>query len=224
MIGICIPAHNEQACIEACLASIDAATAHPGLRGEDVLVVVVLDSCDDRTEALARRFRVTLLHVDCHNVGIARACGADYLVRAGVRWLAFTDADTTVSPEWLFHQLSLGASVVCGTVGVSGWSSHGARARDVQASHEAVYQDRDGHCHVHGANLGMTSQAYQAAGGFRPLPCSEDQDLVDRLVQAGASIAWSALPRVLTSARPYSRVANGFAATLRSKWSAVSGS
>ena len=120
-----------------------------------------------------------------------------------------------VSPRWLVDQLSLGAEVVCGTVGVSGWAAHGIRAHAAQSRFAAHYQDHDGHRHVHGANLGIAAQAYRRTGGFAALACSEDQSLVDRMVQAGCSVAWSALPRVTTSARPYSRVEGGFATALR---------
>jgi len=215
MIGICIPAHNEETGIERCLASIQKASAHPALKNEKVLTALVLDRCSDKTEERARRWDIDVLHVTCRNVGMARAAGANHLIQAGARWLAFTDADTAVCEWWLVHQLSLNASVVCGTVGVTGWEQHGRHAHKVRGHFQATYRDRDGHRHIHGANLGVCSTAYLRAGGFRPLPCHEDRDLVERLAHAGATIAWSALPRVTTSARPYSRVDEGFAAALR---------
>jgi hypothetical protein len=123
-----------------------------------------------------------------------------------------------VSARWLVDQLSLGAEVVCGTVGVSGWAQHGAHARQARRRFATHYQDQDGHRHVHGANLGIEAHAYRHIGGFAALACSEDQALVDRLEQGGARIAWTALPRVTTSARPYSRVEGGFASALRQGW------
>lgn len=68
--------------------------------------------------------------------------------------------------------------------------------------------------HVHGANLGVSADAYRRAGGFPPLKCSEDAALVDRLIATGARIAWSAAPRVTTSARTVARVRGGFGDTL----------
>lgn len=215
MIGVCIPAHNEEQWIGRCLASVAAASRHPGLAGEAVHVVVVADACQDRTVPLAAAWNVTVVEVACRNVGLARAAGARRLLDGGARWLAFTDADTAVSPAWLFHQLSLRADVVCGTVGVTDWSGHGPHADRVRAAFHAQYQDRDGHRHVHGANLGIHAEAYRSIGGFEALACSEDQVLVDRLVRAGVAIAWSALPRVATSGRAFSRIEGGFASTLR---------
>ncbi|MBV7481392.1 glycosyltransferase family 2 protein [Bordetella sp. BOR01] len=218
MIGICIPAHNEEGGIDRCLASVVHAAQHPGLLGEPVEVAVVLDACTDKTAARARTWQVTLLAADHRNVGLARAAGARHLLAEGARWLAFTDADTVVSEAWLVHQLSLRAAVVCGTVGVSDWAGHGPYAERAQALFRSQYQDRDGHRHVHGANLGIEASAYRRIGGFEALACSEDQALVDRLEHAGVSIAWTALPRVTTSTRPFSRIAGGFACTLRQAW------
>ncbi|MDR3398625.1 MAG: glycosyltransferase, partial [Pandoraea sp.] len=155
MIGVCIPAHNEESEIGLCLASIARAASHPELLGERVKIVVVLDACTDRTADVVRGLPVTRLTRDYRNVGLARAAGARYLVATGARWLAFTDADTVVSRAWLVHQLSLRASVVCGTVSIANWACHGPHTERAQANFLAHYQDSDGHRHVHGANLGV---------------------------------------------------------------------
>ena len=215
MIGICIPAHNEEALIAGCLHSVAVAAQHSDLAAEEVQVVVMLDSCSDGTAAIVARWPFVALAIDAHNVGRARAAGARHLLQHQARWLAFTDADTCVAPDWLAAQLSLGADVVCGTVEVDSWDAHGCHAQAARSQFESSYQDRDGHRHVHGANLGLTARCYQQAGGFDAMECGEDQALVDRLAALGAQIAWSALPRVLTSGRPFSRVEHGFAGAIR---------
>lgn len=215
MLGICIPAHNEEGLIEACLQSVSVAAQHADLAAEAVTVVVVLDSCTDRTASIVAKWPFVALAVNAHNVGQARAAGARCLLLHQARWLAFTDADTCVSSDWLAVQLSLAADVVCGTVAVDSWAEHGLHAQAARTHFETTYQDRDGHRHVHGANLGMSAASYQRAGGFDPMQCGEDQALVDKLVGLGAQIAWSALPRVLTSGRPFSRVEKGFAGAIR---------
>lgn len=215
MIGVCIPAHNEERHIQDCLRAAVRASRHPRLGREAVRIVVVLDHCVDRTARLVADWPVDLLAVQARNVGVARAAGAHHLLDAGARWLAFTDADTRVSPNWLADQLSLHAEVVCGTISVADWDAHGALAHRARRAFTAHYQDRDGHRHVHGANLGVAARAYLRIGGFAALTCSEDQALVDRLEANGANIAWTCLPRVTTSARPYSRVEGGFATALR---------
>lgn len=214
MIGIVIPAHNEEDMLGRTLEAAMRASIHPDLQGESVRTVVVLDACSDGSAAIAHAWPVDVLVIEARNVGQARARGAEHLLALGARWLAFTDADTIVSPNWLAAQLSLGADAVCGSVGVADWSPHGAHAGALQKRFATHYRDADGHRHVHGANLGVSSEAYRRAGGFLALACSEDVALVDALEACGASIAWSALPRVNTSARIDARARGGFGDTL----------
>lgn len=215
MIGIAIPAHNEEDSIAEAVAAAWRAARHPELCGETAWVVVALDDCSDRTGERARHAGAHTVSLSARNVGLARALAADTMLAAGARWLAFTDADTRVSDDWLVQQLALDAEVVCGSVGVDDWSCHGEDAARLQAHFAATYADRDGHRHIHGANLGMSAQAYLQAGGFKQLDCSEDVDLVMALEALGARIAWSARPRVLTSARRHGRAIGGFADALR---------
>jgi glycosyltransferase involved in cell wall biosynthesis len=211
MIGVVIPAHNEEVCLEACLLSVLAAAAHPQLEAECVAIVVVLDSCCDASRTIAHRYAVTVIEVQARSVGVARGTGARLLIEAGARWLACTDADTTVPPDWLAAQLAHQADAVCGVVDVDDWSEHGP---DVRQRYEAIYVDRDGHRHIHGANLGVTSAAYVRAGGFPELTCHEDVHLVRALQAQGANIAWSGSVRVRTSARIDFRAQGGFGSYL----------
>lgn len=214
MIGIVIPAHNEARLIRRAVLGARRAASHPLLEGESVRVLVVLDRCTDDTAAAAERAGARTRDVQAGNVGAARAAGANLLLDEGARWLAFTDADTVVSPRWLVEQLALGADAVCGSVAVNDWTPHGAWAELLHAHFLETYTDRDGHRHIHGANLGVSAEAYRRAGGFKPLACSEDVDLVSALERCGAHIAWSARPRVVTSARRQARAVGGFADAL----------
>lgn len=223
MIGVVVPAHDEEAGLGACLAALLAAAGDPALAGEPVAVAVVLDACTDGSAAVVEAWRTrfeqagTLLcrvDVDARRVGAARAAGACAVLARDARWLAFTDADTRVSPTWLADQLALGADVVCGSVAVDDWSPHAAQAQALRAHFDGFYQDRDGHRHIHGANLGVSAAAYRAAGGFEAVPCHEDVLLVRALETIGARFAWSASPRVFTSARTDARARGGFGDTL----------
>jgi glycosyltransferase involved in cell wall biosynthesis len=211
MLAVIVPANNEEAVIGLCLRSLAEAAHWPGLLGETVLVIVVLDACTDGTAGVAAQSGALLLSMEARNVGIARAEGARLAISMGARWLAFTDADTVVAPDWLHVQMSLRSDAVCGTVGVTDWGSFGEPMR---RHFDATYTDADGHQHIHGANLGVSAQAYQRAGGFEPLASSEDVALVRALEAVGARIAWSAAPRVVTSARSVFRAPDGFGATL----------
>ena len=211
MLGVVVPAHNEEDHIGACLASVHAAARCAQLDGEPVVVVVALDACSDATERIAREWGASVVVVEARNVGIARASGALRALTAGARWLAFTDADSVVAPDWLATQLQQGSDAVCGTIEVRDWGDYDERLR---RQHIATYTDADGHRHIHGANLGMSATAYRNAGGFKPLVSSEDVALVAALRESGASIAWSAAPRVVTSARRGYRAPGGFGEAL----------
>jgi len=213
MIGILIPAHNEQDLLEQCLSAAVRASKHGLLAGEPVEVLVVLDSCTDRSAQIVSGFPVLSLHIDARNVGQARAAGAQVLLERGARWISCTDADSRVAEDWLVAQLGLGADAVCGTVTVEHWDP--SFDESAQIRYHSHYQARDGHRHIHGANLGVSADAYRWAGGFAPLTCDEDVQLVRQLELLGADIAWSHRPQVHTSARLDSRARGGFGDYLR---------
>jgi glycosyltransferase involved in cell wall biosynthesis len=208
-IGVVIPAHNEALVIDTCLHAVERAARNAREAGYLVDVYVVCDHCTDETAHIARAHGYRAIEVMARNVGRARAIGAETALNDGVSWLAFTDADSVVSDSWLVQQLALATDAVCGTVHVEDWSSHDPVVRQ---RYEAAYSDRDDHRHIHGANLGVTASAYRLVGGFADDPCDEDVNFVTALVKAGVQIAWSARPRVRTSARSDYRAPRGFGA------------
>ncbi len=214
MIGILIPVHNEEALLGDCLKAALIAANHPGLMGEPVQILVMLDSCSDASAAIAEHFPVQRLDIQARNVGQVRGVGARHLLNQGARWISCTDADSRVAPDWLVAQLALEADAVCGTVTVDAWSEGFDPAAQIR--YHQAYQARDGHRHIHGANLGVSAGAYVRAGGFEPLACHEDVQLVRSLERCGASIAWSHTPQVITSARLQARAQGGFGDYLKS--------
>src|ERR1700744_2852335 len=198
MLGIIIPAHNEAAHIGECVSAAQRAASHHQLLGEEVRVIVIVDHCADDTESIASSLGAEVISVSARNVGVARAVGARRALALGARWLAFTDADTLVADDWLVQQLACGADAVCGVVSIHDWSPHREAVRE---HFGRTYTDADNHRHIQGANLGVSAQAYVRAGGFPPLETSEDVALVEALISQGVNIAWSASPRVVTSAR-----------------------
>jgi glycosyltransferase involved in cell wall biosynthesis len=211
MIGVIVPAHDEQDHIEACMQSLRRACVHAQLAGEAVEIIVVLDACLDNTGVLARSLGARTLEVAATNVGLARQVGAQAALAAGARWLAFTDADSVVAPDWLAAQLALDADAVCGTIAIENWGAYGER---MNRHFQLTYTDADEHAHIHGANLGVSAQAYVRAGGFVALPTGEDVALVEALRATSARIAWSRAPRVVTSVRSNFKAPGGFGATL----------
>lgn len=212
MIGVIIPVHNEEALLGNCLTAVQRAAEHPDLNGETVHILVVLDSCTDGSALVALAHGVATIAVDARNVGEARCQGVRLLVDQGARWLACTDADSEVAQDWLVAQLSQETDMVCGTVQIADW---GDIPDEVQMVYNGRYHNGDGHRHIHGANLGFSALAYTRAGGFQPLEVDEDVALVSRFQQSGATIAWTAMPQVITSARLEVRMFGGFADYLR---------
>jgi cellulose synthase/poly-beta-1,6-N-acetylglucosamine synthase-like glycosyltransferase len=146
-------------------------------------------------------------------VGKARATGAEHLLAAGAKWLAFTDADTIVPYDWLARQVEFKADAVCGTVEVDSWSNHGNLVR---SKYIEFYQFIENHRHIHGANLGLSAEAYRNAGGFQHLTAYEDVHLVADLKRVGAHIVWTAKNPVITSARKDYKCRGGFGEYLAS--------
>jgi glycosyltransferase involved in cell wall biosynthesis len=214
-VAVVVPAHDEAELLPSCLTALGRAAALVPL---PVRVIVVADSCTDRTAHHARRAGATVLEVKATNVGLARATG----VRAALRpartdpkalWVATTDADTMVPEDWLTTQLryaALGWEAVVGTVRVADWSEHPPHLPEIYRRHYGDEDDDGTHPHVHGANLGFTGAAYLSAGGFPPLRTAEDHALVEALAMAGHRILRTTGSTVVTSARRKPRASHGF--------------
>lgn len=206
MIGVIVPAHNEESVIGECLRSVWISAGWGALRGEPVKVFVAPDRCSDGTARIATLLGAEL--VTGHgNVGIARAAAARAAIAAGARWIASTDADSRVPRDWISGQLACAADAFCGVVSVADWQGYEPRVR---AAFHASESHCEGHPHVHGANLGVSAQWYVRCGGFPPLPAHEDVNLVQALVRANARIARLPTPMVITSARRDPRAKEGF--------------
>jgi glycosyltransferase involved in cell wall biosynthesis len=220
---IVIPAHNEKTALPGCLTAVLAAAGRVDI---PVAVVVVLDTCDDGSDALDDRFGpdVHFVAIDAQNVGKARAAGfsfardqiGDGSTDSGA-WYATTDADSGVDANWLARQLSARADMVLGVVRISNWRNIPAAAarRYLRAYHAKIHPDRGRHDHIHGANMGFAAEAYWQVGGFAERATGEDVDLVRRFELAGYRIRRDRRLSVVTSARQIGRAPAGFAAHLR---------
>ena len=217
--GVVVPAHDEEEMLPACLIALRYAAAAISI---PVHVMVVADTCTDRTAATARAYGAAVISIGARNVGAARAAGMTGLLRltAGrdpaATWLATTDADTVVPSGWLRRQLEYadaGWDVVLGTVTVSNWDGHPPH---VPHAFERRYAFGAGpHPHVHGANLGIRASAYLAAGGFPPLRTAEDHALLAAATEAGCAVLQAGDHTVETSSRRQARAPDGFGHLLR---------
>lgn len=212
MIAAIVPAHNEADLIAACLQSLQQAAAHPEVAREEVRILVGLDRCTDDTELVCRHFGVETLHLDAGCVGVTRARLAEVAIAQGARWISCTDADSTVPPNWFAVQAACTAEAFCGVVQVDEWEDY---SQEVRRRFVRSERARNGHRHVHGANMGFSAAVYLRSGGFQPLTCGEDVALIDAIERAGGIVARLGAPRVITSARRQARAPNGFSHFLR---------
>ena len=214
-LGVVVPAHNEEALLPSCLASLRRAAR--AVRGTPVHLVVVADASRDRTDRVARRGGAAVVTTDALSVGAARAAGVREVLRCTAHldpadvWLATTDADTLVPPCWLRDQAryaNRGWDAVAGTIRVADWSGRHPGARSL---FRRRYSGGTGpHSHVHGANLGFSAAAYLRAGGFPDVPTGEDRALVAALDAAGSRVLRTRALTVVTSARREARAPHGF--------------
>lgn len=232
---VVVPAKDEEAdlpdCLDALTATVDR-WEEQHAQGS-AAVVVVADQCTDRTVEIARakaeedpRFHVLELDAATPgepSVGRARDLGARHgrelfaSAPAERLWLASTDADTRVPAGWLTGLAVLGTgadvadplgALVLGTVDLVG--AHPA----LRQAWAAEYEHREGHGHVHGASMGLTSARYEAAGGFPHEVEHEDVRLAEAVRGQGAPVIATDRVRVRTSARLHGRSPGGFAGYL----------
>lgn len=215
-----IPAHDEEALIGRCLASVTRAVSlaresEPAL---DIAVVVVLDACSDTTASQVRRWPVEAVEITARRVGAARRIGvAHALTRltAGPEdtWIAMTDADTVVPPNWIMHQLDLadaGVDLVLGTVRPDFADLSARHVAHWRATHHRGRPAGN----VHGANLGVRASTYARAGGIPDVVEHEDVALVRAARALGAREQASDVHEVETSGRFTGRTPAGYAAFL----------
>jgi hypothetical protein len=219
---VVIPACNEEETIGECLHTIGNAVRRLHLQRNDVRVhvVVVIDSCTDATELIARAVPgIDAVATDCRSVGQSRALGTQRVLE-GARlppdqvWLANTDADSRVPATWLTTMLAdaeQGYDLVLGTVAPGpGLPRHLVRAW--QSRHIAI----EGHPHVHGANLGIRAGAYLRLGGWPDVRTGEDVLLAGRAEATDRiRVRRSGATPVSTSSRMVGRAPHGFAHYLR---------
>ncbi len=138
-------------------------------------------------------------------------------------WVLSTDADTSVPRDWVARVLTSAAQhEAAAVVGVAGLDRFRGTPAALAAYDQLIAAKmRRGdplhqHDHVYGANLAVRADAYLGVGGFPHIPHGEDQDLVDRLIAAGARVLRTTDISVSTSGRLDGRANDGLADLLRS--------
>ncbi|MCV2491387.1 glycosyltransferase [Geodermatophilus sp. YIM 151500] len=222
-LGVVVPARDEAELLPACLRALQVAVAR--VRQGRVPVVVVADGCTDGTAAIARAGGAVVVErgrAGVGDVGGARDAGVRLLLADAAAdgvgpeevWIATTDADSTVPPDWLVLQATAaaaGADALVGTVAVADWTGCPPPAAAAFERAYGAWRAAGGeHPHVHGANLGVRGSAYLAGGGFPPVPVGEDVALVRALEAVGGTVLRTPACPVRTSARRRPRARGGF--------------
>lgn len=217
---VVVPARDEAELLERSLAALGVAVWTARRRGLRCVVRVVLDACTDDSALVAARHPFTVVHSDAGVVGTARAIGIASALRdlGGVPrsrvWIANTDADSAVPPNWLVSFADLaaeGADIVLGTVRPD-FTELSAQYR---ANWLRTHQPGSPAGNVHGANLGIRASTYAASGGFAGVAEHEDVMLIDRCRRLRARIVASDAAEVATSGRTTGRTPGGYAAFVR---------
>ncbi|HSP76601.1 MAG TPA: glycosyltransferase family A protein [Cryobacterium sp.] len=230
-VVVVVPARNEEELLPRCLSALAVAVAEVrGVAGQVppvIDVVVVLDRCSDGTAAVASDWPMfESVSTNGGAVGVARRAGVRHLLPTSdqftsATWIASTDADSAVPPNWLSVQLAFARNsvdLVLGTVVPDAGLSDGDRER-WNSQHRLV----EGHTHIHGANLGIRADRYLHAGEFARVDGQEDVRLVSALRGLRVSEIRTALIPVLTSGRLAGRAPGGFSGYLRDQAAAVDG-
>ena len=217
-VGVVLPVHDEEEMLPGALHALEQAIGalSPSIACS---VAVVLDGCGDASWAIAARWAARLgalvISRDCRSVGLARQTGFVALLARCLEvdptqvWLATTDADSRVPPDWLTVQVearSSGVDLWAGRVKIVEQSAALQRWTDRYAA------ERDP---IHGANLGFSAALYRDLGGFHSLRSGEDRDLHRRAVAHGCCIRYDGGAIVTTSSRRTGRAPEGFADVIR---------
>lgn len=251
---VIVPVRNEAQRLPATLQALASQVNAPPYE-----VLVLANNCSDDSASIVRafarrhpRFNLEVCEVtlapEVANVGHARRLLMEEACRrlawGGQRgaFLASTDGDTRVAPDWLYQtarEIDAGADAVggrllaaCDGEATDGEPPEAARLRQRWQRWDTAYRlacqkleslldpdDADPwprHHQHFGASLAVRADAYRAVGGLpEGVPWLEDEALVTALRRADRRIRHSCAVRVLTSSRREGRVDVGLSWQLR---------
>jgi len=237
--AVIIPARNEAERIGACLSAL-APQCNDRIR-----VILVVNNTDDDTAKIATlaaaRHGIDLSVLDLTfppgmGVGAARrkGCAVAMEQMPHLRQILTTDADCRVSADWVARSIQHlhRYDALCGRVTLNpeeaaclvgqdpsleaNESAYRRLVLECYARHAPNCADlQNSHGEAPGASLGFTRAAYEAVGGFAPIPCGEDRAIIRTARAAGLRVHHADDIWVEASCRLVGRAAGGMADTLR---------
>ena len=193
MISVIVPALNEEKDLEACLRRLSCQRVE-----EDYEIIVVDGGSKDCTVSLAEKHADLVIPQKSRGIGGARRDGA--AAAAGDK-LAFTDADTLVSPEWL---LEISSNLI-------GWEASTGPVIYPQSNirsgiienWRSLYRllSFSNFYYIIGSNMAVRANAYWQAGGHSEISLLDDYDLSLKLFRIGATVRYDPVQAVYTSSR-----------------------
>jgi glycosyltransferase involved in cell wall biosynthesis len=176
--SVLVPAHNEEAYLGACLASIEAAARpYQGL----VETVVALNRCTDGTEEIARAHGAVIVREDARNLAKIRNAAAR---AASGEILVTIDADSTMSANMLSEidrALARGDTIGGGVALIPDRLSLGIVLTWLMLAPYALIRYR-----VSGGLFWCYRKDFEAIGGFdESMVSGEDLDFAVRLKAHG---------------------------------------
>jgi Glycosyl transferase family 2 len=243
-VVVAIPVKDEEARIEACLASI---ADQAEVEFSDLAVVLLLNNTTDgtagRVRALSQHlpFPLHLREVELPaayaNAGWARRLGmeaaAELAAPGGV--ILTTDADTLVEADWVvsnLREIAGGVDAVAGYVmadpvelmelpaeilerGSLEWEYQQLVAEMVARVDPEPHDPWPRHNQNCGASAAITVDAYRRIGGLPPRPVGEDRALFEMVRHVDGKIRHSLDVQVVTSARTDGRALGGLSDAIR---------
>ena len=219
-------------------ALLDGLRRQVGCRFERLALCVFFDNCSDGSRALVRHQAAKLPFAVFDeatedqappNAGRARRAALALGLRVlgedkGI--LLSTDADSVPAPDWVACSVAAlaEADVVAGRIARQPTPPSPLQDR-VECYYDRLHRLRRRldpvawealatHHFTGGANLGFRRAAYDAVGGFLPLPFGEDARIVDDAARLGLRVRRDAASSVTTSPRRLGRALGGLATAL----------
>ena len=206
-VSVIVPTYNSARSIQRCLAALAAQrTEHP-------FEVIVVDSGDDATCALAERAlpQVRTIRTPTRSVApVARNIGAR-AARGDV--LAFIDSDAYADAAWIENVVAAAATgfdLICGSIENANPQSGVARAEQLLMFNEFL-PDLPGGAYwfALSGNMVLPRESFERYGPFVAVRAAEDIVFSRKLLAAGGRVLFHPQMRVAhdnrTTLRPYLR-------------------